>query len=157
MDASRRAQKTKISRIAVAASTALACALLSACGQQKHQEHGYVFVDWYIVKPVSATGMTAAYGKITNSRAEAVTLEAVSLDCADKVELHETIETAGRVSMVNLAAIAISPGETVEFMPGKKHLMLTGLRQPVGATCQATFRLAGDSCKFEIPVRERKE
>lgn len=157
MGANRSAQETRISRITVAASTVLACALVSACGPKQHREHGYVFVDWYIVKPVVATGMTTAYGKITNSRAEAVTLDAVSLDCADKVELHETIETAGRVSMVNLAAISIFPGETVAFLPGKKHLMVTGLRQPVGAACQATFRLAGASCKFEIPVRERKE
>lgn len=157
MGANRSAQKTRISRITVAASTVLACALVSACGPRQHQEHGYVFVDWYIVKPVVATGMTTAYGKITNSRAEAATLEAVSLDCADEVELHETIETAGRVSMVNLKAVSLAPGETLAFVPGKKHLMVTGLRQPVTGLCEITFRLSGIRCTFEIPVKERKD
>ena len=157
MGTNHNAQQRRVARVAVTVPAVLACLLASACGPRQHQEHGYVFVDWYIVKPVVATGMTTAYGKITNSRAEAATLEAVSLDCADEVELHETIETAGRVSMVSLKAVSLAPGETLAFTPGKKHLMVMGLRQPVTGICEITFRLSGIRCTFEIPVKERKD
>ncbi|HNN01841.1 MAG TPA: copper chaperone PCu(A)C [Turneriella sp.] len=131
--------------------------LFAACNQVQHRENGLVFGDWYIVKPVVDNGMTTAYGTITNSAAEATTLEAVALDCAEKVELHETIESAGRVSMVGLGRVTLPAGLTLAFQPGKKHLMISGLRQIADGKCRATFTVAGRGISFEIPIRDRRD
>ncbi len=131
--------------------------ILAACNRVQHREYGLIFTDWYVVKPVVDNGMTTAYGKIANPTAEASTLTAVALDCAEKVELHETVESAGRVSMIGLSSVALPSGFTVAFEPGKKHLMISAFKRPDSGKCRATFMVAGRSASFEIPVRERKE
>jgi copper(I)-binding protein len=138
--------------------TAVAVAVLyAACGQVQLRENGLVFAEWYIVKPVVESGVTTAYGKVTNTQNEATTLNAVSLDCAQKAELHETIESGDRVSMLGLDSITIPAGATVAFEPGKKHLMISGLRQPANGKCIATFTVAGRNISFAIPVKERRD
>jgi copper(I)-binding protein len=131
--------------------------LYAACGQVQLRENGLVFADWYIVKPLVESGVTTAYGKVTNTQNEATTLSAVSLDCAQKAELHETIESGDRVSMLGLDSITIPAGATIAFEPGKKHLMISGLRMPDSGKCTATITVAGRNISFAIPVKERRD
>lgn len=135
----------------------LVALLFAACGQVQHRENGLVFAGWYIAKPVVESGMTTAYGKMTNMQGEITTLNAVSLDCAEKVELHETMESRGRVSMVGLSSVTIAAGSTITFEPGKKHLMISGFRQPASGKCTATFTVAGRGFSFAIPVKDRRD
>jgi hypothetical protein len=147
----------KISRFAAGIISATYVALLlAACSPAQHRENGLIFTDWYIVKSFGNTGITTAYGKIKNSSASGTTLNAVALDCAEKVELHETIESGGRISMIALVSVPLPAGLTIAFEPGRKHLMISGFRQPAPAQCKAIFRIAGSDISFEIPVRERK-
>lgn len=129
--------------------------LFAACGRGQHSENGLVFGGWYIVKPVVDRGMTTAYGQVANVQSETAVLTTVSLDCADKVELHETVESAGRVSMVGLADVTLPAGATISFQPGGKHLMVSGFKSPASGKCQATFTVAGRPIRFAIPVRDR--
>ncbi|HMV35845.1 MAG TPA: copper chaperone PCu(A)C [Turneriella sp.] len=131
--------------------------LFAACGRGQHSENGLVFGGWYIVKPVVDRGMTTAYGKVTNVQPETTVLTTVSLDCADKVELHETVESAGRVSMLGLAHVTLPAGATISFQPGGKHLMVSGFKSPASGKCQATFTVAGRPISFAIPVRDRTD
>lgn len=136
--------------------TAILVALLSvACGQVQHSENGIVFARWYIVKPAVDRDITTAYGQIGNVHSEPAVLSTVSLDCAETVELHETVEAEGRVSMKGLNNITIAAGTTIVFQPGSKHLMVSGFKSPLSGKCQATFTVAGRPIIFAIPVKER--
>lgn len=135
----------------------LAILLLWACGRQKHSEQGLLFNDWYIVKPMVPGGMTTAYGSIRNNRAEPVTLTGVKLACADKTELHETVESAGRMAMLPLTDVVIAAGETASFSPGKKHLMVSRPALPADEQCEATFMTNRATIRFFIPIRQRSE
>lgn len=135
----------------------LLLAFLPAFCGQRHREHGLIFSDWYVVKPIAKTGMTTAYGSVSNTLAEPVSLTAVTLSCAEKTEMHETIENGGRVSMVALSNIVLPAGETVAFRPGQKHLMVSGLQPPQDELCEAVFTIAGRPSRFTIPLRERKD
>ncbi|GAB4426311.1 MAG: hypothetical protein OHK0011_07810 [Turneriella sp.] len=129
--------------------------LFAACGRGQHSENGLVFGGWYIVKPVVDRGMATAYGQITNVQSETKVLTTVAIDCADKVELHETVESAGRVSMLGLADVTLPAGATISFQPGGKHLMISGFKSPTSGKCEATFTVAGRPIRFAIPVRAR--
>lgn len=157
MPVRRILQKECIRSATTVISVAVILLLLGACDQVQHRENGLVFGEWYIVKPVVDTGMTTGYGKVTNTHSETTTLDTVSLDCAEKVELHETMESGGRVSMLGLDSVTMKAGATITFQPGKKHLMITGLRQPASGRCTATFTFAGRSISFAIPVKERRD
>jgi|SRR5262245_38970295 len=58
-------------------------------------------------------------------------LMSVEAPAAQKAEIHEETTQNGVVRMNNLAAIDIPAGGTVNFAPGGKHLMLTGLKAPL--------------------------
>lgn len=74
-------------------------------------------------------------------------LLAVSSTAAEAVELHETtIAENGRASMAPLRGITIPAGETVDFRPGGRHLMLVGIDELVDGgqvPLRLTFRHSG--------------
>jgi copper(I)-binding protein len=74
------------------------------------------------------------------------------------VELHETIEQDGVMSMIPRPdGFPLPAGATLELKPGGKHVMLMGLVNPLapGQTYQLTlnFEKAGP-ITIEVPVRE---
>ncbi|HNN01856.1 MAG TPA: copper chaperone PCu(A)C [Turneriella sp.] len=127
------------------------------CSGQKYTEGGLVFRNWYLVKPVAGATGSVGYGKITNTTASPVTLTAANLACAEKTMLHETRELSGRVTMVHLEAVQLKPAETIEFRPGQKHLMVSGIKGDIGERCDAMFEFAAQKIRFPMPVRERRE
>lgn len=131
--------------------------LIAGCSPKQHSENGLQFSEWYIVKPAVDNGMTTAYGRLTNTQSETTTLNAVSLDCAEKAELHETIESKGRLSMLGLESVTIPAGATITFQPGSKHLMISGFKSPASGKCRATFTVAGRPISFAIAVRDRTD
>lgn len=83
-----------------------------------------------IVLAVSETGpdvQVAAYVRIRNA-GEADRLVAISCDCADGVEIHNTfnreMHTLAHLDAPAVADLEIRPG-------GPTHLMLMGLRRPI--------------------------
>lgn len=69
------------------------------------------------------------------------------------VELHESVEKDGVMTMERVEAVAIQPGGMAHFGPGGLHLMLFDIESPlqVGATLPLTleFERAG---AIEVPV-----
>lgn len=130
---------------------------LFGCSRQKHWESNLLFRDWYVVKPVAAGLGSVAYGTITNEGISPQILKQAAFGCAASAELHETIETSGRMRMQALPAITLAPGETVVFEPGHKHVMLGQLKVPGDEKCEATLTFEAVSIRFTVPVRERKK
>jgi copper(I)-binding protein len=59
-----------------------------------------------------------------------------------RVEMHETKNAGGRMSMVAIPNLPVPAGAHIMFEPGGKHLMLYGVPATVkaGATMKLTFR-----------------
>jgi copper(I)-binding protein len=103
--------------------------------------------------PGATTG--AGYLTIVNETA-ADRLVGASSPVADKVELHESAMDGMVMTMRPLGPVEIKAGETLALAPGGRHLMFTGLKQPLVAGQKVpvtlTFEIAGER-KVELEVR----
>lgn len=93
--------------------------------------HDYAVGDLVIAHPVAfetpATAQSGAgYLVITNNGETADRLIQVEADFP-RVMMHETKTENDVATMVHLDSIDIPAGETVEFVPGGKHVMFMGL------------------------------
>ncbi len=79
------------------------------------------------VPPVST--MSAAFMEIENEGDEADYLVGVSSPIAEVSEIHTTIMQDGMMKMRRLKEVKIPAGESVEFKPGGKHIMLINLKK----------------------------
>lgn len=131
--------------------------LFAACAKQKHREGNLLLKDWYVVKPVAAGLGSVAYGTITNEGISPQILKQAAFGCAASADLHETIESGGRMRMQALPAITISAGETAVFEPGHKHVMLGQLKFPADEKCEAVLTFESGPVRFPVPVKEREK
>lgn len=127
---------------------------IAGCNRAQHREHELVFRDWYVATPMSNGTMTVAYGSIENVGAGERHLLGVSLSCAESAELHETLTSAGQVSMRALPSVIIPPSGEVRFAPGGKHLMVFGFKNT--KDCQVKFTFGADESAFALPVKPRE-
>jgi copper(I)-binding protein len=58
-------------------------------------------------------------------------LIAAASPLAERIELHEHRSDGGMMSMGEISAVELPPGEAVQLRPGGIHLMLFGLLQPL--------------------------
>lgn len=102
----------------------------------------------------AAAGQTtsALYMTICNGGDADDALIAVKSDLADAIEIHQSMESDGVMSMSPLASVPVAHGAPTTFAPGGLHVMLIGLHAPIieGASEPMTlvFEKAG-----EIPVK----
>jgi copper(I)-binding protein len=99
---------------------------------------------WLRRAPVVAgdTGATAAaYLTIDNRTRTSEALLSVTTDASERVEIHETRWMSGMAMMEPVRRLSIAPNSSVEMKPGGIHLMLIGLRRPLGAGDRITFEL----------------
>lgn len=76
---------------------------------------------------------SAAYMTIRNTGSAADRLLKASTDAATSVELHNSANTNGVMSMSDVPAVDVAAGGTVEFKPGGLHMMLVGLKHDLKA------------------------
>lgn len=86
--------------------------------------------------------MTALFGTLTNTAAEAVTVTGGSTSAATTVELHEIVESDGGMVMQPAAGGFTVPADgTVRLEPGGRHLMLMGLLGAIASGDDVTVTL----------------
>lgn len=102
-----------------AASTSL---LLASCGQGD-----VLYADNAVINlsPVESNP-SAGYMDLHGGRVD-VSLVGVTSDDVLRMEMHETTEDNGVMSMAKLKSIPVPAGETVKLEPGGKHLMIWGI------------------------------
>jgi copper(I)-binding protein len=101
--------------------------LITGCSDAEHPGiSGFVVEDAWMRAPVPPLDKTAGYFKFSNRSATAVTLASATSARARTIEFHETFEKNGMLRMRRLGEIKVGPGESVEFKPGGKHLMIFG-------------------------------
>jgi hypothetical protein len=95
-------------------------------------------------RPAMAGGNGAAFMTITNATGQDDRVVSAETSVAAMVELHETIQQDGVMSMIHQPEGFLLPaGEILELKPGGKHVMLMGLANPLepGQTYQLTLNL----------------
>ncbi len=95
----------------------------------------YAIADLTVADPVARTATSiaptsAGYLTITNTGDAPEKLLAIEADFP-RVMLHESIKDGDVMKMEHLMSVDIAPGETVEFVPGGKHVMFMGLKDIV--------------------------
>lgn len=119
----------------------LAMLALAACQQPDEKaaeaRPASALSEGRLVLPAVRGNPGAAYFTYRNGSAATATMLAVSVNGAQRAEMHETTGS----SMAALSQVAIAPGAAVRFEPGGKHVMVFGV--PASAK-------AGDSIQVTI-------
>ncbi|WP_061963162.1 copper chaperone PCu(A)C [Demequina aurantiaca] len=138
---------TRLSRLAVlAAVSTVALAACSSTSASTAADSTTVTDPW--VKTVDE-GMTAAFGVITNTSGEDITIVSATTDAAPTVELHETaMGDDGAMSMSPIdGGFVVPAGGSLTLEPGSFHIMLMGVTEPIraGDDVNVTLTFSDDS------------
>ena len=98
--------------------------LLSIIAGCSPNEAPLVASDVVINAPPPGMKMSAGYLTLHNNTSEPITITRVSSPQFGSVEMHETVIRDGISRMVALDEVSIPAGQSVDFEPGAKHLML---------------------------------
>jgi periplasmic copper chaperone A len=96
-----------------------------------------------------------AYATLVNEGGAPARIVGGSTPVAAHVEFHLHAMSGGMMTMKQLEAIEVKPGETVVLKPGGLHVMLVGLKQRLkqGESFPLTLKLAGGpSIAVEVKV-----
>lgn len=97
----------------------------------------------------------ALYVELTNPDGEDDTLLGATCECADRTSLHVTEDRDGILMMVSTEELTIPAGETVELDPGRSHVMLEQLAEPLEVGDTVEVSLDFDHSRpviLEVPV-----
>lgn len=106
----------------------------------------------------AGTGMTGAFGTLTNSTDAAITITTASSDVAARTELHTMAkQDDGTMKMIQKEGGFVVPANgTATLAPGGDHVMLIGLKQELRNGDRVTITLtatSGESYEWTVPVR----
>lgn len=107
----------------------------------------------------AASGMTGAFGTLTNDGDAPVTIVSATSSASASVELHETADDgSGDMRMREVeGGFVIPAGGTLALEPGGNHLMLMGLDAALSAGDEVTFTLEfadATTSSFTAPVKD---
>ncbi|WP_088183358.1 copper chaperone PCu(A)C [Sphingobium sp. Z007] len=126
--------------------------LLSACGDPAPS---YIDQAWVRLSPNKDTP-SAGYFVIHGGDA-GTQLRGVLTDYALKVEMHESIDKDGMMTMQAVDRVDVPPKAKVAFAPGGKHLMLWGVNDTAisRGKMQLTFLMGnGDRLLVDAVIRK---
>ncbi|MFD6444620.1 copper chaperone PCu(A)C [Promicromonospora sp. NPDC060204] len=160
--AGRRGRSATAGLGVVLAALALAgCATADAAdddgGSAALAAQGVTLTDTWV--KAADSGMSAAFGGLTNSGAQDVTVVSATTAASSMLELHETVENeTGELVMREIdGGFVVPAGDTLTLEPGGSHLMLMDLTDPLEAGDEVTFTLtfSDDSTyEFTAPVKD---
>ncbi|GGM38250.1 copper chaperone PCu(A)C [Promicromonospora citrea] len=105
------------------------------------------------------SGMSAAFGRLTNEGGEDATVVSASTAASTELELHETVanETGEMVMREVDGGFVVPAGGSRDLEPGGDHIMLMDLVEPLEAGDEVTFTLTfadGSTSEFTAPVKD---
>lgn len=138
--------------------TLLLSLALAACGEQETNMNAATKLATsnaeIALSPVPGRP-AAAYFTLTGDEKDR-SLTKVDVAGAERVMLHETVETDGIASMQHIDAVALPAGETVVFERGGRHVMIFGLAEPLeGEAITMTLTFA-DGETLEVQAQPKK-
>lgn len=152
------ARAPRAGRLAALGAAAAAVALLLAgCGGSSPADHAedLALTDGWV--KAADSGMTAAFGTLTNHSDEAITIVSATSD-ASRMELHEMAmgDDGAMVMRPKEGGLAVPAGGTHELAPGGDHLMFMDLTTPLATGDEVEVTLTSDSgatWTVRLPVR----
>lgn len=129
-------------RAALVAAIALTLAACSSGGTSNDADSLTITDAW---AKAAESGMTPAFGTITNSSSHDITIVASSSPAATEVQLHEVV--GDKMRKVD-GALAIPAGGSLSLQPGGFHLMFMGLTAPIKA---------GDEVSLTITLGDKSQ
>lgn len=101
--------------------------------------------------------MRAGYLSLHNPDEKSVTLVGASSERFGKIELHQSVDKDGIMSMQHVHHLMIKPGKTVILEPGSYHLMMMKPNAPTepGETIKVRLEFA-DGSELEVDMQVRK-
>ena len=118
------------------------------------------FIEPRIFAPMKGSNATGGFAKIKNNCPEELELVFKSADGFKAVESHVTVEENGRMAMKKIDSFKIKSGETLELVPGGKHLMFfdpqTEIKEGSDLKLTFSFNKKDLSVPFKIVPRIKK-
>ena len=74
---------------------------------------------------------SAGYFTVANHAKETIKITSVETTVAKHNGLHDMVIVDGAMAMEHMPELVLKAGESIEFRPGGKHLMLIGLVEPL--------------------------
>jgi copper(I)-binding protein len=88
------------------------------------------------------SGMTAAFGTVSNTSSDSIMITAASSPAAGTVELHEVVDADGSIIMRPVEGGIFVPAQGTQVLePGGYHLMLMDLPAPIEPGEDVAFTL----------------
>ena len=153
--------KTKFAAAAVLALALAACSGAPEAEDRAAEtgavvEAGLSITGGRMVMPAVSGNPGVVYFSAENTGPAAVSLAAVDVSGSARSEIHDMSGGEGMMRMERLEAVELPAGETVQFAPGGKHVMVFELDPGLGAggKTEVTLMLAnGDKASFTVPIQ----
>ena len=132
------------------------CLLMPGCNDINKPD--IIIKDAHLYLPLKGAEMAAGYLRLENNQTKKIVIS--SIECR-KIEasLHETIvDLEGVMKMKKLEMFVVDPGAHVNFMPGGKHVMFSGVREFEESVLTCAFSSATGvefPFSFEVLTNER--
>ena len=130
----------------------LVALFVSACGAEQGID---VHDAW--MRPASQGENGAIYFVIQNRGSNADTLNGISSDVADAVEMHESKMSGDVMQMQQLDSVPLEASSETNFEPGGLHVMLVGLKEDlkVGDEVEITLHFTNfEDINVTVPVSD---
>ncbi len=111
---------------------------------------GLIITDAWIKDLPAAVPMRAGYMSITNSGAMERSIVSLSSESFMHIDIHQSIEKDGMISMQPVHAFSIPPGKSMQLAPGGFHLMMMNPLQPLSLGDQISVTLQFDDQSTQI-------
>ena len=103
------------------------CIVMAGCNDINRND--LIIKDAYLYLPLKGSDMSVGYLKFENNQTKKIVI--TSIECEKViVSLHETIvNSEGMTKMKELEMFVVDPNSLVNFKPGGKHVMFSGLTE----------------------------
>ena len=113
------------------------CLLMLGCNDINKPD--IIIEDAHLYLPLKGVEMAAGYLRLENNQTKKIVIS--SIECRKvKASLHETIvDSEGVMKMKKLEMFDVDSGSHINFMPGGKHIMFSGLKEFKESVLTCTF------------------
>ena len=113
------------------------CLLMPGCNDIN--KPNIIIKDAHLYLPLKGAEMAAGYLRLENNQTKKIVIS--SIECRKvKASLHETIvDSEGVMKMKKLEMFDVDSGSHINFMPGGKHIMFSGLKEFKESVLTCTF------------------
>lgn len=133
----------------------LLMSLLSS-GLQAHADtlaRNISVTDGYVKASIPGSDVTAAYMTLHNQSDKPITLQKITGNISDRIEMHEHSMTDGMMRMRQLEQIEIAAHSKITLQPSGLHLMIFSAKQKITEEMLLPFTLHfTNNVKFKIQL-----